>query len=137
MKKAFLAMAAAVALMLVGCSKDNDSVQVSIYEYPIADADWTPWIDALYYVKLEMPQITQDVIDHGLVQVSRVMEQDGTFYYAPLPSILTDTDDDGNPMSTLIDYDYSVGEVCIYVTRSDQSITTRPGDYTFRVTITR
>ena len=134
MKKVLLAMAA-VAMMLVGCSKDD--VQLNIYEYQIADAEWTPWIDQLYYVKLEMPQITQDVIDHGLVQVSRVDAQGGSVYYAPLPSIITDTDDNGNPLSTLIDYDYSVGEVCIYVTRSDLSITNRPGDYSFRVTITR
>lgn len=87
--------------------------------------------------KIEMPQITQDVIDHGLVQVSRVMEQEGTVYYAPLPSILTDVDESGNPLSTLIDYDYSIGEVCLYVTRSDLSVTDSPGDYTFRVTITR
>ena len=133
MKKVLLVIAA-VAMMLVGCS--NDNVQVNIYEYHVADADWTPFYEC-HYVKIKVPQITQDVIEHGIVQMSRFYEQDGTVYYVPLPSTVTEVTDNGDFITTLIDYDYTVGEVCIYVTCSDQSVTDSPGEYDFRVAITR
>lgn len=133
MKKVLLALAA-VTMILAGCSKDN--VQVNIYEYHVADADWIPYYEC-HYAKLEIPQLTQDVVDQGIVQVSRFYEQDGTVYYVPLPNTVTEITDDGNYITTIIDNDYTVGEVYIYVTCSDTSVFESPGAYWFRVAVTR
>ena len=58
MKKVLLAMAA-MTMMLVGCSKESDSLQVKYYEYNVADSEWTPWIDVCYYKK------NRDAADHA------------------------------------------------------------------------
>ena len=120
----------AAAMLIVGCSKCD------VYEYHVADADWIPYNEC-HYAKITIPQLTQDVVDNGIVQVSRFYEQDGTVYYVPLPSIVTDINDDGSLVTTLVDNDYTVGEIYVYVTCSDTSFHDSPGDYSFRVAITR
>jgi len=42
---------AAAAMMLMGCSKDDNNMRVKYYEYNVADSEWTPWIDVCYYKK--------------------------------------------------------------------------------------
>jgi len=135
MKKALLILAA-MAMILVGCNNEL-SLQTKFYEVHVTDAGWIPMDSMYHYAKLQMPQITQDVIDHGLVQVYRIIEQNDKVYYAPLPATLTDFDDSGNLVSTLIDYDYTLGEIYVYVTFSDLNVFENPGEHKFRVAISK
>jgi len=50
---------AAAAMMLMGCSKDDNNMRVKYYEYNVADSEWTPWIDVCYYKK------NRDAADHA------------------------------------------------------------------------
>ena len=131
MKKVLLVMAV-VAMILVGCSKDTN-----VFDYYIANSDWTPMNNEYHYVKIDIPQITREVAEHGIVEVTNFYEDNGIFYYSPLPAIITDVDTNGNHNATLIDFDYTVGKLYIYVTPSNLNLFENPGDLSFRVAIRR
>ena len=123
-----------MAMILVSCSNEP-SLKAKFYEIEVTEADWIPMDSLYHYAKVEMPEITQGVIDHGLLQLYRIIEQNDKVYYAPLPATVTDIHDNGDPYSFLFDYDYTVGEIYIYMTVMDLSSFDNPGDNKFRVVV--
>ena len=79
-----------------------------------------------------MPEITQKVVDEGVVMVYRRYE-DGVS--TPLPAMRTEKTEDGLYYTTFVDYEWAKGVINIFVTATDLYAGQNPGDMSFRVAI--
>ena len=84
---------------------------------------------------LEVPEITKDVIEQGVVMVYRRFNDGGSTIWTPLPAQRTEKTSDGLYYTTFVDFEYSLGRVNIFVTATDLYAGVKPGDMTFRVAI--
>lgn len=84
---------------------------------------------------LEVPEITKDVIEKGVVMVYRRFVDGGSTIWTPLPAHRTEKTEDGLYYTTIVDFEYSLGRVNIFVTATDLYAGAMPGDMTFRVAI--
>ena len=86
---------------------------------------------------LSVPEITQKVVDQGIVMVYRRYEDN---VWTPLPAMRTEKTADGLYYTTYVDFEWGLnaekkGYVSIYVTASDLYAGQNPGDMSFRVAI--
>jgi len=91
--------------------------------------------EGFYEAILEVPQITRDVIDKGVVLVYRRYNVNGSTIWTPLPAERTEKTSDGLYYTTFVDFEYSLGQVNVFVTASDLFAGDAPGEMSFRVAI--
>jgi len=90
--------------------------------------------EGFYEAILEVPQITKEVVDKGMVMVNRSQEA----VWTPLPSMFTEkTFVNENPyyFTTYVDFEWQQGQVNIFVTASDLYAGEAPPEMHFRVAI--
>jgi len=125
----------AVVTLLASCTEDTtDVVKLSV-----RSQDWiynsdSAHFDPLYYsYSFSMPEITSSVYSRGLVQVYMVF--DGA--QQALPYVQHNQDTNGVDIwnwTRTIDFQYSVGELTVFVTNSD-FFDERPEAMDFRVVL--
>ena len=150
MKKFILCIAILASAILFGsCTKEyfiDDSTTIiganlTVLEYSVKANQWQ--IDeegGYFYVSLSVPQITKEVSDKGAVQVTRKYNDNGTIYWSPLPIVIPNSEPDdqgeGNYYYSLyIDYEWTIGELNIFVTATDFWTGDTPTAMDFRVNI--
>lgn len=146
-KRILIGLLAAASLLATGCTKEYYTQQYTVVEglgmtlvdFNIKNNNWAVRDvvngnadEGYFQATLEVPEITQDVVDQGIVMVYRRYE-DGVF--TPLPSMLTEKTEDGLYYTTYVDFEWSKGKVNIFVTASDLYAGSFPGDMSFRVAI--
>ena len=98
--------------------------------------DWVAYTDKdglnrFYSCHFPMPEITSTVFNDGSVIGYYC---NGATTQQPLPFVLHLQNTDGNFWTRTIDFDYSVGEMNVYVTNSDFAIDP-PGEMNFRIAL--
>lgn len=152
--KKFLIPLAAVLMLSSGCTKEYVTKQyvteqtiiqgmdMSLIDFEVKSANWTQRNiengnpdEGYYEAILTVPEITQEVIDKGLVLVYQRLEAG---IWTPLPAEYTDRVLlDGEPFNftTFTDFEYQKGQVNVFVTTTDLFAGTKPGDKYFRVAV--
>ena len=152
--KKFLLPLAAVLLMASACTKEYVTKQyvteqkiiqgmdMSLIDFEVKSENWTQrYMDNLnddegyYEAILNVPEITEEVIQKGLVLVYERLEEG---IWSPLPAQRTERDTvDGNPFNytTFTDFEYQKGQVNVYVTTTDLYAGQKPGAKYFRVAV--
>ena len=132
MKRLFILLSA-VSLLLTatGCSQKSYSYQegvtLSQRDFTIKSGDWyeETYEDgaAFLSVKLNVPEITNDIVNHGTVMVSRKLTDGGNTFWAPLPISRAERIDYGTEgqqlYSTYLDFEWGLGTVFVYYTATD------------------
>ena len=146
LKTLFLVLVAGI--LLAGCTKEyimpdvDTGLDMEMIDYDVRSGQWQLG-DGYYFVTLDVPAITRQVVKYGNVQVSRcypgsTADQD---IWTPLPAMrveVTEGSDGGDYFfTTYTDYEWFAGAVNIFVTTSDLYTEDRPGDMSFRVIITQ
>ena len=130
-------------ILLTGCTKEYimQGTEMSMYDYDVRSGQWQEG-DGYYFITLDVPAITRQIVRNGNVQVSRCYmgntEDDDV--WTPLPAMrveVTDGIDGDYYFTTYTDYEWSLETVDIFVTTSDLYTADRPGDMSFRVIIMR
>ena len=146
MRKTF-ALILFATLLLAGCTKQYVTEETIIQGSTMTFVDFTvksnQWqlddVSGFFMAWLSVPEITQDVLDKGAIGVSRrLWDNSGQTYWTPLPIVRAEQDVvDGSDylFSTYIDYEWTVGNVYIYVTATDFYTGDVPEEMSFRVTI--
>lgn len=150
--KYLLILLSAGLLLLSGCTREYITEEYNTYvgldmkliDFQVKPNNWTA-CDVEYgaddqgYFKAELlvPEITQNVVDKGLVLVYRLFEDS---VWTPLPAMRTTKDADNNIFTTYTDFEWEKGKVTIFYTASDLYIgagaeTINPGNMDFRVAI--
>ena len=150
--KKFLLPLIALLTLLCGCTKyyvteEHYNVQgldMTLVDFTVNEADWTyreaggSHNEAFYEAILEVPQITKDVIERGLVLVYVQKTDDaGKLGWSPLPSLFTDfveLDDGTAYFTNCNDFECFQGRVNVFFTSSDLQ-TENPGTQVYRVAI--
>ena len=127
-----LATAALALLSLSSCSKEyyvqDDGVQMKHIDYTVRSTDWEVQElsngGRLLSVLLNVPQITQDVVNYGSVTVSRrLFDDNNNIFWTPLPAVRAESVDYGTETeilySTYLDYEWTTGQVYVYFTATD------------------
>lgn len=134
MKKVVLVFSA--VLLLIGCAKDgkdgvtgqtgtsgvngNANVQ-SAGSIALTSGNWTS-INSSYYSILNVAEVTQDVVDNGVVMVY-INRANG---WSPMPLTA------GVESYT---FEFRLNEVIVWVSNTDGSQTANPGNENFRVVV--
>lgn len=135
------------AALLTGCTKEyyvvNEGVEMYQRDFNVKGSDWVKEdapvdLEDAYMltVKLDVPEITRKVVEHGNVTVSRRLknEETGEIYWIPLPAVRAEyAPSDDLFYSTYLDYEWGLGTVIVYFTATDFVIGDQPG-MTLRVT---
>ena len=105
-----------------------DGVQLKYYDFNITNKDWSK-IEVLdngfiLSVKLDVPAITESVVNKGSVMISRqLMDDNNNIYWTPLPVIRAEAENYGTDdvilYSTYLDYEWTKGTVYVYFTATD------------------
>lgn len=152
--KKFLLPLAALLLMAGGCTKEYVTKQyvteqnivqgmdMSLIDFEVKSGNWTQrYIDngaddeGFFEAILQVPEITDEVIQKGLVLVYERLEEG---IWTPLPAQRTERDTvDGEPFNytTFTDFEYQKGQVNVYVTTTDLYAGMNPGNKYFRVAV--
>ena len=152
--KKFLLPLAAVLLMASACTKEYVTKQyvteqkiiqgmdMSLIDFDVDSEKWTQrYIDngadneGFFEAILEVPEITDEVIQKGLVLVYECLEEG---IWTPLPAERTErTIEDGKTINytTFTDFEYQKGQVNVFVTTTDLYAGTKPGPKYFRVAV--
>ena len=154
--KKFLIPLAAALLLATGCTKEYVTKQyvteqviggmdMSLIDFEVKSNNWTIWDvengnddEGYFEAVLEVKEITKEVVEKGLVLVSRRYLDGSKYIWTPLPAMRTEkTMLDDNPyyFTTFTDFEWSEGKVNIYVTASDLFAGQNPGDMYFRVAV--
>jgi len=149
--KAFKCLAILLALagsvLLTGCTKEyyqiNEGVEMYQRDFTVKSSDWTAekvavaGLDDAYLlsVKLNVPEITQKVVEMGNVTVSRrLTDENGNVFWTPLPVVRAEyASEDDLFFSTYLDFEWTLGAVYVYFTATDFVIGDEP-QMTLRVT---
>ena len=142
--KRFFLFLFAAGLLLTSCTEKvfMPAQEAIKLDYTVYASQWELFGDC-YRATLDARDITNDVVAHGNVQVSRCYpgENNGVDIWTPLPYIRTEVwqNPDGSEYyyTTFIDYEWTAGTVWVYVTTSDLYTAEVPGDMEFRVFITQ
>ncbi len=144
----FLLLSAA-GLLACSCTKEYVTKQyyeetivqgmdMTMIDYDISDSNWT-LRDGYYEAILDVPEITSEIVEKGLVQVSRLYMDNGSKIWTPLPAmrVSVTTADDGSDFffTTYTDFEWSLGTVNVFVTTTDLYTGDTPGDISLRVII--
>jgi hypothetical protein len=132
--------------LFTGCTKEyyvvNEGVEMYQRDFKVKPSDWKVEeapvdLDNAYLlsVKLNVPEITQQVVDNGNVTVSRRLTDDsGNTYWTPLPVVRAEyAAGDDLLYSTYLDYEWGLGTVFVYFTATDFVVGEEP-EMTLRVT---
>lgn len=136
-------------LMAVGCTKEYITQQyitqgmdmtlidftVKNSNWQIRDVDYGNDDEGYFQAVLEVPEITKEVVNQGIVLVSRRYTDNNETIWTPLPSLFTEKTEDSLYYTTTVDYEWKQGYVYIFVTASDLYAGASPGDMSFRVAI--
>lgn len=154
--KRFLIPLAAVLLMATGCTKEYVTKQyvtqqvvggmdMSLIDFEVKNENWTQRLvengnddEGYFEAILQVPEITDEVIQKGLVLVYERLEGGNNSIWTPLPAQITNrTTVDGNPFNytTFTDFEYQKGQVNVYVTTTDLYAGMKPGAKYFRVAV--
>ena len=148
----YLLILLGAGLLLSGCTKEYITEEYNTYvgmemkliDFEVKSNNWTACevedgaADQGYFMaELTVPEITQNVVDKGLVLVYRLFDD---AVWTPLPAMRTEKDADGNIFTTYTDFEWQKGTVKVFVTSSDLYIgegqtLVNPGDMYFRVAI--
>jgi len=137
LKKTIFLLLAVVALS--SCSSYDDETQIKTVYLTVRQSDWTenintstdaPVTKRYYSASFTMPEITSNVTENGLVQV---YTYDGSVQEV-LPYVRHYGDSSDALWTRTVDYDFSNGNLTIYVTDSDFAADL-PGSMDFRVVI--
>ena len=145
LKTLFLVLVAGI--LFAGCTKEyimpdvDAGLDMEMIDYDVRSGQWQLG-DGYYFVTLDVPAITRQVVKYGNVQVSRcypgsTADQD---IWTPLPAMRVESYLDGDTeffYTTFTDYEWSERTVDTFVTTSDLYAGDRPGDMSFRVYITQ
>lgn len=144
MKKLTILLLAVFSLM--GCVKTEyieretggTKVNRKIIDLQVNEADWTYSNQAdnnYYFASFDIPEITKDVYDNGIVNLYvEYKNDDGSYTMALMPAVrhIEEFDSEGKQIlyTATIDAEYSVGKVVVVYTASDFFKKT-PGAYHF------
>lgn len=133
MKKAFILFA--IAVFAISCTTDFDDTKIKTIELKVNSNDWVENVDKdginLYYSStFNVPEITSRVYSEGSVNVYITYDNSQQI----LPFVRHNENVDGILWTRTVDFDYSVGDMKIYVTNSDFFKET-PETMTFRVVL--
>lgn len=148
-KKILLLAAAAFAIFTVSsCKKEyyvtEDGLQMSHIDFTVKSTDWTEVEEAdgssWLSVQLDVPQITKNVVDYGMVTMSRrLFDENNKTVWIPLPVVTAEATGYGTEeqylYSTYLDFEWSVGYVMVYYTGTDLMLDDVNPDMDLRVTI--
>ncbi len=157
MKKYKLLILPLVALLLTSCYKEYVTKQyvteqtiiqgmdMDLIDFSVENKNWQEWDveygnpnEGYFEAVLEVPEITKDIVEQGVVHVYRKFIDQETPVYTPLPTIRTEKTPDGEHYyTTVVDYEWKEGYVSIFVTATDLLVGNKPGDMDFRVAIMR
>ena len=151
--KRFLIPLAAVLLMATGCTKEYVTKQyvtqqvmggmdMSLIDFEVKNENWTQRFiengnddEGYFEAILQVPEITDEVIQKGLVLVYERLEEG---IWTPLPAQRTErttVDDKPFNYTTFTDFEYQKGQVNVYVTTTDLYAGEKPGAKHFRVAV--
>lgn len=131
MKKLFLLLSAVTLLSAAGCTQRyydyQQGVTLSQRDFTIGSGDWYKETQedgaAFLSAKLNVPEITKDIVNYGTVMVSRKIYDGGNIYWAPLPVSRAERIDYGTDQqqlySTYLDFEWGLGTVYVYYTATD------------------
>ena len=131
MKRLFILLSAVTLLFATGCTQRyydyETGVTLSQRDFTIKSGDWyeETYEDgaAFLSVKLSVPEITNDIVNHGTVMVSRKLSEGGNTFWAPLPISRAERIDYGTEgqqlYSTYLDFEWGLGTVYVYYTATD------------------
>ena len=137
----------ASALMFGSCTKyiDDSTIiigaDLTVIDYSIKTNQWQVDEDnGYFFVSLNVPEITDEVSKKGAVQVTRKYTDNGKVYWTPLPIVIPQSEPqdqgEGNYYySIYVDYEWTVGQLNIFITATDFWTGDIPGDMDFRVSI--
>lgn len=146
-KRILIGLIAAGVLLATGCTKEYYTEEYTIYEgldmtlidFNVKSANWQIWDvpngnddEGYFEAVLEVPEITQEVVDQGVVMVYRRYDEN---VWTPLPAMRTEKTEDGLYYTTYVDYEWQKGQISIFVTASDLFAGENPGNMSFRVAI--
>ena len=148
--KKYLFLLLAAALMACGCTKEYitqeyiteetviQGADMDIIDFTVKDADWV-MRDGYFEVVLKVPEITKTVVENGTVQVSRRYTDNGQTYWTPLPSMRVEVTESGDGSdffyTVYTDFEWSEGQVNVFVTTTDLYTGECPGDMALRVIV--
>jgi hypothetical protein len=139
-------------LSLISCEQDQVTRSKS-YQYTVfkehwnytdyTDPDGRPYASNFFYATLNVPELSQDIADKGLVQVYRVI--DDVQHLLPMVRHMEELTDTANMVynfyTETINFCYGTGWIEIDLTQSDffyeDHITYTPDAMLFRVVLTR
>jgi hypothetical protein len=154
--KRFLIPLAAVLLLATGCTKEYVTKQyvtqqviggmdMSLIDFEVKSENWTQRTvqngnddEGYFEAILQVPEITDEVIQQGLVLVYERLEGGNNSIWTPLPAQSTQRDIvDNQPFNytTFTDFEYQKGQVNVYVTTTDLYAGMKPGTKYFRVAV--
>lgn len=120
---------------ILSCTVNEDNTEVRTVNLTVKQSDWVEHVDnngknRYYSASFNMPEITSFIYDYGNVQ---------TYIYVNnaqqiLPYVRHFEDAVGNLWTRTVDFDYSPGNLIVYVTNSD-FIKDLPETMSFRVVI--
>ena len=151
---------AAVVLLASGCTKEYVThehitqqvigMDMSLIDFEVQSNNWSQREisngnddEGFFEAVLEVKEITKEVVEKGLVLVSRRYLDGSGYIWTPLPASRTEKTflkDGDNEVpyyfTTRVDFEWSEGQVNIFVTASDlYAGATDPGDMYFRVAV--
>ena len=159
--KKFLIPLAAALLLATGCNKEYVTRQyitqqfiggmdMSLIDFEVKSDNWAVREvengnddEGYFEAVLEVKEITKEVVEKGLVLVSRQYMEGKDIIWTPLPANRTEKTflkDGDNEVpyyfTTHVDFEWSEGQVNIFVTASDlYAGATDPGDMYLRVAV--
>lgn len=133
MKKAFILLS--IAIFAISCTTDFDDTKIKTIELKVNSNEWVENVDKdginLYYSStFNVPEITSRVYSEGIVNVYITYDNSQQI----LPFVRHYENKEGVLWTRTVDFDYSVGDIKIYVTNSDFFKDT-PETMTFRVVL--
>ncbi|MFM2293550.1 MAG: hypothetical protein RIS29_3363 [Bacteroidota bacterium] len=108
-------------LMMSACTTvEEPELRMKIIDLTVKSTDWKAQVDNngqnLYYsASFTMPEITSYIFQNGDVRCNLL----AAGAQSPLPSVRHYQNLSGNSWTRTIDYDYTAGDLKIYVTNSD------------------
>ncbi len=125
MKKTFFYTVICLAMLIMACSKGEQGPagNANVYGSGYYNVNWLfDNNQNIYHTKIDVPQITQDIVDNGLVQVFVLY---GNEWWA-LPDL--------NGVNSTI-YGIGLGYVSLINSNSDLTVPSYPSNSTFRVVV--
>lgn len=154
MKKYKLLILPLVALALTSCTKEYvtkeyiteqtiiQGMDMDLIDFQVKSQNWQVWEveygnpdEGYFEAVLEVPEITKEIVEKGVVHVYRKYSDQDTPVYTPLPAMRTEKTAEGLYYTTFVDYEWKQGYVSIFVTASDLYAGEKPGDMDFRVAV--